>query len=89
MSEYTERLESIIKEWAANERYVCSQVLRGAVDRIAELEAELQEEKLQHGFTNISLDFSKSHLEQCEAALAVRDVRIAELQHLLDIPKGG
>jgi len=62
------------------------------------LEAELKEEKLQHGFTQISLDSTKTHLNACESALSDRDTRIASLeaqlkerewQDMESAPKGG
>jgi len=50
---------------------------------IFSLEAELKEEKLQHGFTKISLDSTKTHLNSCETALSSRDDRIENLEKWL------
>ena len=39
-------------------------------DEVTALEAQLKEEKLQHGLTQISLDYRTTHLNSCEIALS-------------------
>lgn len=57
---------------------------KDAIDRlVAELEAQLKEEKLQHGLTKISLDHRTTHLNSCEVALHLRDNRIESLEKWL------
>lgn len=60
------------------------QKVKNQVNDVEALKAKLKEEKLQHGFTQISLDHKATHLNSCESALSDRDTRIERLETQLN-----